>query len=94
MFFNVTRIIDGDTFVVSPNWEWNGYKGNRVRPIGWDAPEIGTPGYYEATCKLESLILLKNVELKNVIKLSYDRLLCTVYLNGVNIADYFKQYSY
>lgn len=43
MAFRVTKIIDGDTFEVSPNWEWDGKSGNVVRPTGFDAPEIGTP---------------------------------------------------
>lgn len=40
--FRVTSIIDGDTFEVSPEWKWNGETGTRVRPAGYDAPELHT----------------------------------------------------
>ena len=40
--FSVTSIIDGDTFAVSPEWKWNGETGTRVRPAGYDAPELHT----------------------------------------------------
>ena len=38
--FIVTSIIDGDTFEVSPQWKWNGTTGTRVRPTGYNAPEL------------------------------------------------------
>ena len=91
--FKVLRIIDGDTFVISPNWQWNSETGDRVRPLGYDTPEEGDPGFNNATKKLEELLLHKKVELKNPVDISYGRLLCDVYLNGVNIATYFSQYA-
>ena len=91
--FYVKSITDGDSFKVSPNWTWNSQTGDAVRANGYNTPEIGEPGYEEAKRKLEKLILHKNVELKNPIKLTYGRLLCDVYLNGTNVADYFKQYQ-
>ena len=42
--FNVVTIIDGDTFDVSPQWRWNGQDGSRVRPTGYDAPELQNYG--------------------------------------------------
>lgn len=38
--FTVVAVIDGDTFDVSTNWIWNGQSGYRVRPTGYDAPEL------------------------------------------------------
>lgn len=87
MAFTVTEVIDGDTFVVSQNWEWNGESGDRVRIAGIDAPEIGTTGAEEAKKKLENLIKGKVVELKNLVAISYGRLVCDVYLNGRNIKE-------
>jgi endonuclease YncB( thermonuclease family) len=52
MTFKVIEVTDGDTFVVSPNWEWNGESGNAVRPVGYNAPEQGDPGFDEAKEKL------------------------------------------
>jgi endonuclease YncB( thermonuclease family) len=40
--FRVTSIIDGDTSEVSPEWKWNGEAGTRIRPAGYDTPEIHT----------------------------------------------------
>jgi len=90
MTHTVTKIIDGDTFEMTPDWEFQGQTGNVVRPRGYDTSEWGQPGYQEAKNKLTSLILHKEVELKNPIKLTYDRLLCDVYYQGKNLADYFQ----
>jgi len=93
MIFKVTKIIDGDTFEVSPNWKLDGQIGNAVRPTGYDTPEKGKPDYQAAKNKLSNLIHGKEVELKNVIKLTYGRLLCDVYYNGKNLANYFPEYQ-
>jgi len=88
--FKVIRIIDGDTFEVSPNWQWENQEGNIVRPRGYDTPEEGQPGYKIAKDKLTKLILNKEVELKNPVKLTYSRLLCDVYYQGKRLAEYFS----
>jgi len=93
MSFKVVEIIDGDTFKVTPNWEWDNKRDNVVRPTGYNTPEEGQPGYQVAKEKLKRLILGNYVELKNAIKITYDRLLCDVYYNGRNLADYFPEYQ-
>ncbi len=93
MSFKVTEVIDGDTFKVTPNWEWKGQSGDTVRPNGYDTPEKGERGYDQATTKLNNLILGKEVELKNPITFTYGRLLCDVYINGKNLKDYFPEYQ-
>ena len=90
MSFKVTEVIDGDTFEVSPNWKWKEETGNRVRPTGYDTPEKGQPGYEAAKDKLAKLILGKEVELKNPIKITYGRLLCDVDYKEKKLADYFS----
>lgn len=92
MSFKVTKVIDGDTIEVSPNWKWNDQEGNVVRANGYNTPEQGQPGYQAAKDKLTNLILGKEVELKNAIRITYGRLLCDVYYNGKNLADYFPEY--
>lgn len=89
MKYKVVRIIDGDTFQVSPDWQWDNKKGNIVRPRGYDTPELGEPGYQAAKDKLTTLILDKEVEIKNPIKLTYNRLLCDIYYQDKNLAYYF-----
>ena len=93
MAFNVFFIIDGDTFKASPNWEWNGQTGDTIRANGYDSPEQGEDGYESAKEKLEKLILNKDVELNNPIKITYGRLLCDVYIEGKNLADFFPEYK-
>jgi endonuclease YncB( thermonuclease family) len=87
--FQVTRIIDGDTFEVNPNWNWNGESGNRVRPTGYDAAETGTYGAAAATSRLSNLILGRSVQLGNAYRVDRGRLVCDVFFNGRNLADYF-----
>ncbi len=91
--FKVTKIIDGDTFEVSPNWKLNNQTGSVVRANGYDTPEEGKPDYQTAKDKLENLILNKEVELNDPIRITYGRLLCDVYYKGKNIADYFTEYQ-
>jgi len=93
MSFKVIKIIDGDTFEVSPKWKWNNQEGNIVRANGYDTPEEGQPGYQAAKDKLTRLILGKEVELKNPIKITYGRLLCDVYYQGKNLVDYLPEYQ-
>lgn len=73
----VTRIIDGDTFVLS--------NGEKVRLIGIDTPERGQPYFEEATKALERLVMNKQVSLKKDVteRDRYGRLLYYVYVNDV-----------
>ena len=91
--FTVISIIDGDTFDVSPQWKWNGQSGSRIRPTGYDAPELGTYGGQAAKQKLRDLILGKKVELRAAHKVDRGRLVCDVYYQGKYLADYFPEYQ-
>ncbi len=91
MRFKVTKVIDGDTFEVSPNWIWEEKEGKSVRPNGYDTLEKGKPGYEVAKDKLTRLIYGEEAELDNVIKTTYGRLLCDLYYKGTNLADYFPK---
>ena len=93
MSFKVTRVIDGDTFMVKPNWKWDKQEGDIVRPNGYNTPEQEQPGYQAAKNKLTRLIFGKEVELGNPIKVTYNRLLCDVYYQDKNLADYFPEYE-
>ena len=93
MAFKVVNVIDGDTFEVLPPWKWKDQSGIRVRPAGYDTPEEGQPSYQEAKNRLKALILGKEVELKNFVDIDYDRLVCDVYFNGKNLANYFPNYK-
>ena len=89
--FTVTSIIDGDTFEVSPFWIWNGETGDRIRPAGYDAPELHTPEGRTAKIRLFELIYKKQVEIATAHKIDRGRLVCEVYIKNIIVADYFPQ---
>ena len=91
--FTVTSVIDGDTFEVTPSWKWSGQTGTRVRPTGYDAPELHAPGGQAAKEKLSKLILGKQVDLRKAYKVDRGRLVCDVFFKGRNLADYFPEYQ-
>ena len=90
--FTVTSIVDGDTFDVSPQWKWDGKTGTRVRPTGFNAPEMSTSGGQTAKNKLSGLISGKQVELRAAYKVDRGRLVSDVFFNNRNLADYFPEY--
>ena len=91
--FKVTNIIDGDTFEVSPNWKWSEFEGSRVRPAGYDTPEMNTLGGQMAKNKLSKLIHGEKIVLGKAYRVDRGRLVCEVYFKGKNLADYFPKYQ-
>jgi endonuclease YncB( thermonuclease family) len=91
--FTVTSVIDGDTFEVSPQWKWNGQTGSRVRPAGYDAPELHFYGGQAAKDKLSILIFRGQVDLRAAHTIDRGRLVCEVYFKNKNLADYFPEYQ-
>lgn len=91
--FKITNVIDGDTFDVAPQWKWNGQTGARVRPTGYDAPELHEYGGQAAKDKLSRLIYGQQVELGTAYRIDRGRLVCDVYYRGKYLADYFPDYQ-
>lgn len=81
----VISVIDGDTFRINPQWKFSDKTGGKIRIVGLDEPELSEPGAAEVKRKLEKLILGKQIEYKPI-KLSFDRLLATVYLKETDIS--------
>lgn len=90
--FTVTRIVDGDTFEVNPGWKWQQQTGERVRPTGYDAPEMNTLAGQMAKDRVARLILGKQVELGSAYKVDRGRLVCDVFFNGKKLEEYFSRY--
>ena len=92
--FEVSEIVDGDTFKIKNGWKWNKKEGDTVRPTGYNIPEKGKPGYGQAKQKLTNLILDKTVDIKSAkVVDEWGRLVADVYYNGKNLADYFPEYK-
>lgn len=94
MSFLVNEVVDGDTFTVAGTWIWNDRSGDCVRPLGYNTPEKGKPGYEVAKAKLKTLIEGKYVDIPTAVSVDvYGRLLARVFVNGVDLADYFPEYK-
>lgn len=91
--FRVSKIIDGDTFEVAEGWKWNGKSGSRVRPTGYNAPELHTAAGLLAKQKLTKLIQGEIVSFGDAYRIDHGRLVCDVYYNGRDLADYFREYQ-
>jgi len=89
---SVVDVIDGDTFVVSPQWNRQGHSGGHVRRTGYDAPDY-EPGRSTAKRKLANFVLNKQVDLRTAYRVDRGRLVCDVYFQGKNLADYFPEYK-
>jgi endonuclease YncB( thermonuclease family) len=90
--FTVSQIIDGDTFSVSGGWQWGDHTGERVRPTGYDAPEMHQFGGAAAKQKLANLILGRQITLSNPRTVDRGRVVCDVFYNGRHLADFFPEY--
>ena len=90
--FTVTAVIDGNTFEVSPKWEYGDDTGERVQAVGYDAPKAGKRAM-AAEQKLSILLQNKKVELGEVQGVERGRLVCEAYFEGRNLASYFREYG-
>ncbi|MEM0242941.1 MAG: thermonuclease family protein [Candidatus Aenigmatarchaeota archaeon] len=75
----VASVIDGDTFVDE--------KGEKIRLIGINAPEIGKKCYEESKEKLKEMIEKKYVKIVYDVKKKdkYNRTLAYVFINDLNV---------
>jgi hypothetical protein len=91
--FKVEGIIDGNTFEVSPRWKSeDGATGNLVQAVGYDAPKSGKEAM-NVEQRLSIMLQNKKVQLGTPHGVKDDKLLCDMYFNGANLADYFSEYK-
>ena len=89
--FTVVAVRDGNTIEVAPEWEFKNETGVYVQAKGYNAPKTGKPAMsFEQ--RLSTLLLNKKVEFKSPESVQRNRLVCDVYYNGVNLAEYFSEY--
>jgi hypothetical protein len=91
MVFKVTHVIDCNTYEVSPPWKWDSQAGIRVRAAGYSPPGENEYGFKNLLDRLTKYISGKEVELKNFREIDYDCLVCDVFVDGRNLADYFSE---
>ena len=91
--FHSLEVWGGDTFDVTPAWSWRGQNGNRVRPVGFDAPELHAYGGQAAKAKLSQLILGQQIQLGTAYRVDRGRLVCDVYFRNRSLKDYFPLYQ-
>lgn len=94
--FQVIDIVDGNTIKVS-GWKWGNFEGQIVKIAGFTVKGAEYNAF--AKGKLTTLLKDKQVDLKNVITAEKgtsdknDVITCSVYLNDLNISQYFPEIS-
>jgi hypothetical protein len=91
--FEVTKILNANTFEVTPFWEWHDENGVLIHAMGYKAPVAGEPGYEQVKGKLMELLFGERVTLTDAIAIEDDALVCKVHLDGINLAEYMHEYG-
>lgn len=89
--FTVEAVLDGNTFEVSPKWQYEGVTGDLVEATGYSPPKSGKGGM-AAEQKLSVLIHNKKIEMGTPQGIQRNRLVCEVYFHDMNLANYFSEY--
>lgn len=92
-FFTVTEVADQNTLVVSPGWVWQGQRGNRICPAGFDTQELGSQDGAEAKVHPQQFLKGKVVMISSAFRIDRGRLICEVYLDGHLLTSYFHHHS-
>ena len=96
--WKVKNIISGNVISLQTNWKWKDNIGNEVSINGYKLEMDGKPAQFVdilAKQRLEDLLTNKDVSLGNVteVEIPNQRIKCSVFLDGVNIADYFTGFG-
>ena len=84
--FKVVEIIDKERIKVSPLWAWNNKTGSIVNIS--QQLKINNEFFLK---RLKTLLDNKEIELKNPIKADESSVHCYVFLDGINIKNYFPE---
>jgi len=91
--FEVIKILDGNTFEVTPFWQWHNENGVIVSARGYRAPATGEADHEKIKTKLMELLFGECVTLKDAVAIKDDALVCRVYIQDKDLADYFSEYQ-
>ena len=91
--FEVTKILDGNTFEVTPFWQWHNENGVIVSARGYQAPATGEADYEEIKTKLMELLFGERVTLTDAVAIKDDTLVCKVFIQDKDLAEYFSKYQ-
>ena len=90
--FTVEAVVDGNTVIISPPWKLDDQTGDTIRATGYNPPKSGSAAI-KAEQKLSIMIQNKQIELAEPHGIERGKLVCDVYFNGINLADYFPEYK-
>lgn len=90
--FNVEAVVDGNTLIISPPWKLDNETGDKIIATGYNPPKSGAEAM-KAEQKLSIMVQNKQIELAEPKGIERGKLVCDVYFNGMNLADYFPEYK-
>lgn len=94
--WKVEKIIDGNSIEVSPGWKLKDKSGNRIRINGYKLEMDLMPAEFAqslAKDRLKTLIDGKEVQLNMEVEVNDSgELVCSVYLDGIDISKYFLEF--
>lgn len=97
MDFKVIEILSADEIIVEPEWVYNGLTGKKVVIWGYETPKKGMYGFDFAKQKLKAILYKKDVKLFTPTifkdKTTENKILCRVYLEGIDISNYFPEFK-
>ena len=83
MVFRVISIIDGNSFQINKGWKWNGKLYRLIKIKGYNLSKNDPI----SKARLNNLLLHKEVELGYPESLEYGRLICSVYIDEVELNE-------
>ena len=94
--WSILNIINGNTIQVKPAWTWNNVTGDKVRINGYTIYSQSLPAQAAddiAKGRLNTLLAGKSFILSNPTHIENDTIYCDIYLNGINIVNYFPDFK-
>lgn len=89
--FTVSSVRGDGNLRVKYGWKVGNKKGAFIKPAGCTGAEPGSASYHRNKKRLYELILGKQVQVGEVVKLDRGSLVCRVYYEGRDLAEYFPE---